>query len=205
MQPSTASSGKPGAAASADPRRRWAKNMAGKVQIREWAMEDLDAFAAWQSDPDVARHVAWLPKTRAESQADLLDAIAQQTAVPRIRHFFAVVRVRDAEVVGDVGFTITAPSTGDCGWFIRKPYWREGYATEAAEMLVTYAFQTLPLDRLGASCSLANPGSEGVMMKCGFKCVKRSETRTRYEITRIEWMRRAQRAVAGYASHARQS
>jgi len=105
--------------------------MIGRVQIREWVLGDIDAFAAWQSDIDVARHLGWLPKNRAESQGDLLDAVAQQTAVPRIRHFFAVVCVHDAEVVGDVGFTIIAPSNGDCGWFIRKPYWGLGYATEA--------------------------------------------------------------------------
>lgn len=156
-------------------------------------MGDLDAFAAWQSDNDVARHVAWLPKTRAESQADLLDAIAQQTASPRIRYFFAVVRAHDAAVVGDVGFTITAPSTGDCGWFIRKPYWAQGYATEAAQILLTYAFQTLKLDRLTASCLLANPASERVMMKCGFKCVTQSATRIRYEITREGWLRGVQK------------
>lgn len=173
--------------------------MADKVQITEWEMEDLDAFVAWQSDPDVARHVAWLPKTHAESQADLLDAIAQQTAAPRIRHFFAVVRARDAEVVGDVGFTITAPSTGDCGWFIRKPYWGLGYATEAARMFVAYAFQTVKLDRLKASCSVANPASERVMTKCGFTCVNRSETRARYEITRDDWARHAHRI--GPAAH----
>ncbi len=159
----------------------------GRIQVREHVLADLDAYFAWQSDHDVARHVAWLPKNAAESRASLVDAIAQQVAVPRLRHFFAVVHTDTGEVIGDVGFTVVAPGTGDCGWFIRGNYWGSGYATEAVKLLMEHAFGTVRLDRLTASCSIANLASEKVMIKCGFHCVRRSETRVRYEIVRHEW------------------
>ena len=159
----------------------------GNIRIREYVLADIDAYAAWQSDPDVARHVSWLPKNHAESLADLLDAIAQQAVVPRSRHFFAVVCMNTNEVVGNVGLTVTEPSTGDCGWFILRVHWGLGYATEAAQMLVKHAFQTLRLDRLTASCSVANPASERVMLKCGFKCIRRSKTRIKCAMTRDAW------------------
>jgi RimJ/RimL family protein N-acetyltransferase len=140
---------------------------------------------------------------RAESRAALLDAIAQQTAVPRIRHFFAVVCVNNDELVGSVDLTVVEPSTGDCGWFIQRRHWGLGYATEAAQLLVKYAFQTLGLNHLTASCSLANPASERVMLKCGFKCIRRSETRTKYEITRDEWTQPTQPSAASDAQEPR--
>lgn len=153
-----------------------------RIAIREHILEDLDAYAEWQSDPDVARHLVWLPKNRAEAREELLDAIAQQTAVPRSKYFFAIVWADTAEVIGDVGFTITATGTGDCGWFLRRKYWGHGYATEATKLIIQYAFGSVGLDRLSASCSLANPASEKVMLNCGFKCKERSESRVKYEI-----------------------
>jgi len=153
-----------------------------RIVIREHILEDLDAYAEWQSDPEIARHLVWLPKNRAEAQKGLLEAIEQQTAIPRRKYFFAIVSVDNAEVIGDVGFTITARETGDCGWFIRKEYWDRGYATEATKLMIQYAFGNAGLERLSASCSLANPASEKVMLKCGFKCTERSESRVHYEI-----------------------
>ncbi|MCX7005327.1 MAG: GNAT family N-acetyltransferase [bacterium] len=170
-----------------------------RVKIREYVLADLDAYADWQSDPEVARHITWLPKTRAQSRACLADAIAQQTTVPRIRHFFAVVLADTDETIGNVGLTITGPGTGDCGWFLRRHYWGCGYATDAAQLLIEYAFQALGLERLTASCAVGNSASERVMLKCGFVCVERSETRAKYEIQRTAWQQ-AQQALTADAA-----
>lgn len=174
----------------------WAEEMmmGTRIKIREHVLADLDAYSQWQSDPEIARHVAWLPRTHEESEASLLDAISQQTARPRVRFFFAVVRRGSGEVLGDVGFAISAAATGDCGWFIRKEYWGFGFAAEAVKLMMEYAFQTVGLDRLTASCSVANPASERVMIKCGFQCVGKTATRASYDATRNDWRRKAQPA-----------
>ena len=157
-----------------------------RVKIREHELADLDAYSDWQSDPEVARYIAWLPKTYAQSQDCLSDAIAQQTMVPRILHFFAVVFANTEEIIGNVGLTITGPGKGDCGWFLRRQYWGYGYATEGAQLLIEYAFQNLGLERVTASCAIGNLASEGVMLKCGFTCVERSEGRVKYEMQRTD-------------------
>ncbi len=168
-----------------------------RIEIREHVLADLDAYVQWQSDPEVARHIAWLPKSHAESEAGLLDAISQQSARPRVRFFFAVVHRESGEVIGDVGFTITAPSTGDCGWFIRSQHWRCGYATEAARLLIRHAFQNIGLDRLTASCATPNIASARVMEKCGFQVLDESERRIWYQLPRASWETQAQHPAAG--------
>lgn len=40
-----------------------------RIEIREHVLADLDAYVQWQSDPEIARHIAWLPKSHAESEA----------------------------------------------------------------------------------------------------------------------------------------
>jgi len=169
-----------------------------RVRIREHVLADLDAYAEWRSDAEIARFLAWLPQNGDEARTSLVDAIDQQKALPRTRFFFAVVLITTGEMVGDVGLTITGAGTGDCGWFIRKSYWGCGYATEAAKLLVEYAFGVLKLDRLVASCAVGNHASERVMLKSGFDYVQRSETCVKYEFQRSKW-ENAQQALPGYS------
>jgi [ribosomal protein S5]-alanine N-acetyltransferase len=159
------------------------------VEIREHVAGDLDAYYGWQSEPVMATYVSWLPKTRAQSEEGLRDAIAQQDAKPRERFFFAVVDSFSKEMVGDTGFTVVEDGVGDCGWFIRRAFWRIGYATVAARLMIAVAFEEAGLHRLKASCVLGNVASERVMQKCGFTCIGRTETRARYALSRCDWRR----------------
>ena len=52
---------------------------------------------------------------------------------------------------------------------MRRPYWGQGYATEAARALIDHAFGDLGLDRLEADARVSNPASRRVLEKCGFQ------------------------------------
>lgn len=158
------------------------------VQIREHVDTDLDAYCDWQSDPAVAEFVSWLPRNRVQSAESLRDAIAQQRATPRARYFFAVVDSTSREMLGDVGFTVVERGVGDCGWFIRRKFWGNGYATQAARLMLAVAFDQAGLQRLKASCLLENTASRRVMEKCGFACVGRTPTRLKYSLSRDDWI-----------------
>ena len=43
--------------------------MVNRVHIREHIPSDLDAYIDWQTDPDVARYIPWLPRNRADADA----------------------------------------------------------------------------------------------------------------------------------------
>jgi pyridoxine 5-phosphate synthase len=160
-----------------------------RVYLREHTLDDLEAYHDWQSDPEVARQVKWLPKTRAQSEADLIDAVAQQTAHPRQRYFYAVIDPFTGEMVGDVGFTIIGPGVGDGGWFVRRRFWGRGFATAAVEAMIGIAFGATGLERLTASCAAANATSERVMQKCGFRRGPNEPGRLCYELEKIDWER----------------
>ena len=155
--------------------------MANRVHIREHAPDDLDAYIDWQTDDEVARHLSWLPRSQAGAEACLRDAIAQQKAEARKRFYFAIVITSTDEIIGDVGLTVAGPHQGDCGWFLRKTFQGQGYATEAVKLLVEYAFHNLELQVLTASCVRANSASIGIMKKSGFALVSESEDRLWYE------------------------
>jgi hypothetical protein len=52
-------------------------------------------------------------------------------------------------------------------YWIGKPYWGLGYATEAAEEVVRYGFEDLALHRIQAKHFGSNPASGKVMRKVG--------------------------------------
>lgn len=155
--------------------------MNNRVHIREHVPDDLDAYIDWQTDDEVARHLSWLPRNQADAETSLRDAIAQQSVEARKRFYFAIVINSTDEIIGDVGLTITERHQGDCGWFLRKIFQGQGYAGEAVNLLVQYAFQKLELQVLTASCARANSASTRIMEKSGFALVSESEDKLWYE------------------------
>ena len=79
-------------------------------------------------------------------------------------------RTGDAtELVGAIGLD---PEKGDgvhLGYWIARPYWGRGYATEAGRAVVALARHSLRLERLASAHFLDNPASGRVLRKLGFR------------------------------------
>lgn len=56
----------------------------------------------------------------------------------------------------------------DMGYRLNKNYWGHGYATEAGQAIVKFAFETLKLERLQIRCFKNNPASVRIAQKLGF-------------------------------------
>lgn len=59
--------------------------------------------------------------------------------------------------------------TGTIGYWVGRPFARQGYMREAIGVLVHYAFDTLDLSRIEAGCLPENIASRGVLERSGFK------------------------------------
>ncbi len=57
----------------------------------------------------------------------------------------------------------------ELGYWIGEPYWKRGYATEAAHALVDLAFRSTGIQVLHVSVRVINPASRRVIHKCGFQ------------------------------------
>ena len=153
-----------------------------RVRLREHVIEDLESFCDWQMDSAIAQYLSWLPRTRDECAIALLDAIEQQTAPSRVRYYYAVERVQTGEIIGDVGFTKTSAASADCGWFVRRQFWGNGYASEAVRCLLSLAFGGEGLEHLTASALLLNRASIRVAEKCGFQLGRKTQERAWFYI-----------------------
>lgn len=85
----------------------------------------------------------------------------------------AVVEAATGSLVGVVGLMEIGNSEAELGYWIGVPYWRKGYCSEAAQVLVEYAFQALPISRIHAVHLSSNPASGRVLRKTGFRHTRR--------------------------------
>ncbi|MFD2238626.1 GNAT family N-acetyltransferase [Aureimonas populi] len=85
-------------------------------------------------------------------------------------HVFAIERRGAPGLIGLAGLTPNQiPGTFELGYWLGRPFWGEGFATEAAQGLIDHAFTGLGAECVEVRCRVVNGGSRRVIQKCGFQ------------------------------------
>ena len=119
---------------------------------------DIHSITAWLGDYDVARMTSRVPHPYNEGDAEAFLALGE-------KHRFVIQRRDDLMFLGMIG--LQAENGYEFGYWLGKPFWGHGYATEAAHRLVTYAFEALDLETVHAGWFYDNPASGHVLAKLG--------------------------------------
>lgn len=121
------------------------------------------------SDPEVMRFF-YRGRDRAQS-----DAWVSRVQAHFERHGFGIWAVEAPGVADFIGFVglSTVPDNIPCApaveavWTLGRPYWRQGYVTEAARAAILDGFERLRLKEVVAFTATVNAPSRGVMEKLG--------------------------------------
>jgi len=146
-----------------------------RLLLREHALEDLDDYHAWMSDPAVMRYIIGFKQSRTheESLAGLKKAIEGINETPRKKYFVAITERDTGMYIGSGGGVIERLETNggimEIGYMLKKDFWGLGYTTEATMAWIGYSFRRLGVHRIIAHCDCDNTSSEKVMQKCGMK------------------------------------
>jgi RimJ/RimL family protein N-acetyltransferase/uncharacterized damage-inducible protein DinB len=115
-----------------------------RLLLREPVLEDFESYAAMWADPSVMRYLSQTgkPMTRHEAWRAFTGHVGHWS----LRGFgmFAVMARAGGEFVGLVGPWLPEgwPDL-EIGWTLRPAWWGRGYATEAANACLQYAFNEL--------------------------------------------------------------
>ena len=83
---------------------------------------------------------------------------------------FAITRKSDQSLVGYCELELrTKHQRGKITYWIGRPFWWQGYATEAAKCVVRFGFEDLKLNRVFAYVLIDNSASAGVLKKAGLQ------------------------------------
>ena len=138
-----------------------------RLILRSWLESDREPFARMNADPRVMEFFA----SRLSSEES--DAIVDRIETHFRQHGFGLWAAelrRDGAFVGFVGFDVPsyeAPYSVELGWRLAREQWGQGLATEGAQAVVDYAFETLGFREIVATTVPANARSRRVMEKLG--------------------------------------
>ncbi len=167
-----------------------------RLTLRAVTPEDVPRIAELGAEWDVASMTARMPYPYTEDSArQWIDSICPRERV------FAV--VHDGHVIGVAGYTLSSEEkTAEIGYWLGKPYWGQGFATEAARALISRCFRKEAVEAVTCGHFVDNPGSARVIEKLGFSetgtepywCEARrmDKPAKRYRLSRPEgWLRLA--------------
>ena len=145
-----------------------------RLLLRPLAEADLAGLATLANDGEVAEKTARMPYpyTLADARA-WFETLQDPTSLTAER-VFAIVRLSDDTFLGAIGLVLAARAAeAEIGYWLGRPYWSQGYMTEAVERMLRYAFETLGLERVRGGAFPDNPASLRVQQKCGMTLVGR--------------------------------
>jgi RimJ/RimL family protein N-acetyltransferase len=140
-----------------------------RLLLRAWRKEDEAPFAALNADAEVTAYLLG-PFSRERSDAQIAAFRAHFA-----QHGFGrwAVEVREtARFIGTVGLSVIpypahfAPGV-EIAWRLARPFWGQGFASEAARAVLAFGFEHAGLPEIVALTVPANRRSQAVMERIG--------------------------------------
>ena len=138
-----------------------------RLLLRPGFAEDARELARAIGDEAIVRNLATAPWPYGKSEAE---AFLAMDRLPHLPSFLILKRTSGLpRIVGGVGIGQRGDSDAlELGYWIARPYWGLGFATEAGRSVVRLA-RALALPKLTAGHFIDNPASGAVLRKLGFR------------------------------------
>ncbi len=146
-----------------------------RLYLRAYEDQDEDFLKAMLTDPDMVRFIGNGSIKDSKQTRDFLNRIYQTYEQNPDFGLKVLMRKEDQTPIGHAGLIpqkVDHKEELEIGYWIYRPYWQRGYASEAAEALKQYAFQYDITNRLIALIQPGNTGSIKVAEKIGMSLEK---------------------------------
>lgn len=142
-----------------------------RLSLRRFRAGDVDPFAAYRADPEVARYQGWDTCTKGEAAAFIDAQLARGPFEPGRWTQIAVELGEDGTLIGDCALRMEslASRQAEMGFTFARGYQGRGFATEAVSHLLTYAFARLGLHRVFAVADARNVRAIALVERVGMR------------------------------------
>ena len=142
----------------------------GRLLLRPWKSDDAEECFKYASDPEIGPNAGWKVHTSIEDSMHIIDTVLSAPET------YAVVLKETGLPIGSVGIkrgkdsaAVTNSKEAEVGCWIGRPYWNNGYATEAVMALIGRCFNNLRCSGIWYCYFAGNEQSKRVAEKTGFK------------------------------------
>jgi RimJ/RimL family protein N-acetyltransferase len=155
-----------------------------RLVLRRFAADDLAAFQAYRSDPELARYQGWQPTSDAEAMSFLAGQAVQELGAPGEWLQVAIARADSGELVGDLGLCV-ADNDGaedehgqpiaaeqrsvELGITLARSAQGRGFASEALRAVLDALLRGGHVARVVAITDARNASSEALLRRVGFE------------------------------------
>ncbi|RKT87889.1 Protein N-acetyltransferase, RimJ/RimL family [Saccharopolyspora antimicrobica] len=143
-----------------------------RLLLRPFTPDDVDDVWAYQRQPEVARHLLWEARDRAQTEAAVEQMVRETTlAEDGDCLSLAAVLPETDQIVGQVELVWRSRENrqGEVGYVFNPDFHGKGLATEAARALLRLGFEGLDLHRIFGRCSAHNLASAKLMERLGMR------------------------------------
>ena len=137
-----------------------------RLLLRPGFPEDAVALASAIGDHAIAHNLATVPWPYSVRDAEAFLASPRDPILPALLVFERTSRA--PQLVGSCGLGRRPSGAVELGYWIARPFWGRGFATEAGAALIEMA-RALRLPSLEGSHFIDNPASGRVLEKLGFQ------------------------------------
>jgi [ribosomal protein S5]-alanine N-acetyltransferase len=134
--------------------------------FRQWSTKDIELAMGLWGDAEVTKCIGG-PFSEAQVSQRLLKEIASQRE--HGIQYWPIFLLTTGEHVGCCGLRPYKQKIYEIGFHLRKRFWGQGYAAEAAQVVINYAFHTLEAQALFAGHHPDNEASRRLLTKLGFQ------------------------------------
>jgi len=140
-----------------------------RLLMRTPTLADAEAVCAFCDDPDCSWGGYGIPHPASLEQSQSWIRKCGEKLDEEACYAFLLVRKDDGAVVGDVTLNRDATrNVGDIGYILGEEFRGAGFAYEAAVELLRFAFESIELHRVYATCWGRNERSAHILEKLGF-------------------------------------
>lgn len=139
-----------------------------RLCLRSFAPADATEVQRLAGDQAVAATTAAMPHPYPDGAAETWIATHAPKWAAHEELVYAITLKATGRLVGAIGLTLTEPhERAELGYWVGVPFWNQGYASEAAQVVIDSGFRILGLVRIQAHHMAHNLASGRVMENAG--------------------------------------
>ena len=138
-----------------------------RIGFSKWNEDDIKLAELLWGDPEVTRYIC---ADGIFSKNDILNRLAKEISndVAFSVQYWPIFELTTNELIGCCGLRPYKENVYEIGFHLRPKFWGQGYAFEAANATIQYAFAKLKAEKLFAGHNPNNIASKKLLKKLGF-------------------------------------
>ena len=138
----------------------------GRLHLRRPQIEYAPLiFESYAQDSEVTRYLCWRPHQSLDDSVKAMEDRLRDWNEGREYAWFIFERTSN-RLIGSIAARMEGPRV-NLGYVLSRPVWGNGYMTEAAKAVISWAFSFPTVYRVWALCDVENLASARVLEKAG--------------------------------------